>query len=123
VKNVDPELLRRYFTSVAAEEAPGRALPRGQYYQVNADLRAHVSFSAHNLLADRFGICYDLICCRNVVIYFTEEAKDRLFQRFYQALSPGGVLLVGGSERIFHYREIGFDSPLPNFYRRPGKRD
>ncbi len=117
VKNLDAAALERYFTPVASKAVPG--MPDvGPAYQVKPTIRAKVTFRAHNLLADRFESGYDLICCRNVVIYFTDEAKDRLYERFYQALSPGGMLFVGGTERIFNFREIGFDSPLPFFYRR-----
>jgi chemotaxis protein methyltransferase CheR len=60
-----------------------------------------------------------LIVCRNVVIYFTEEAKAALYQRFYEALRPGGVLFVGGTEVISRSTEIGFRSYGISFYQRP----
>ena len=44
---------------------------------------------------------YDLIVCRNVVIYFEREAQERLFQVFVNALAPGGVLLLGKVETLF----------------------
>jgi chemotaxis protein methyltransferase CheR len=117
VKNVPPDALTRYFTRLASS---GANLPPDldACYQVNANVRSRVSFQAHNLLADRFDTGYDLICCRNVVIYFTDDAKDKLYARFCQALRPGGVLFVGGTERIFNYRELGFNTPLPFFYQR-----
>ncbi len=88
-------------------------------YQVKPEIRNRVVFSSHNLLADRFDAEYDLICCRNVVIYFTQAAKDRLFDQFFRALAPGGVLFVGGTERLFHPEAIGFEPLAPAFYRRP----
>lgn len=114
VKNVDGEAMTRYFTRLAADIAD-----IGPHYQVKPEARARVSFRRHNLLADRFDAGYDLICCRNVVIYFTDEAKDKLYARFYQALAPGGVLFVGGTERIFNFRELGFETTTPFFYQRP----
>jgi chemotaxis protein methyltransferase CheR len=83
-------------------------------------LRSGVQFQRHDLLRDRFPQGMDLILCRNVVIYFTDEAKQRLFARFFDALRPGGYLLVGSTERIGDAQAIGFVSPLPFFYRRPG---
>jgi chemotaxis protein methyltransferase CheR len=74
-----------------------------------------------DLLRDRFPTGMDLILCRNVVIYFTEEAKDELYKRFYASLKPGGYLFVGGTERINRYSEIGFVSPHPFFYQKPLK--
>ena len=73
----------------------------------------------HNLLKDRFETGFDLILCRNVVIYFTEEAKDGLYRRFLNSLKPGGVMFVGGTEAILNFRDIGFASYLPFFYRKP----
>ena len=62
---------------------------------------------------------YDLILCRNVVIYFTDVAKERIYRGFYEALTPGGILFVGGTERLADHRAIGFDLVMPFFYRKP----
>ena len=56
--------------------------------------------------------------CRNVVIYFTDEAKSALYRRFFGSLSPGGYLFVGGTERIHGAAEIGFENRIPFFYRK-----
>jgi chemotaxis protein methyltransferase CheR len=117
VRNLDRVTLDRYFTPVTFKQAPDMPYI-GPAFQVKPDIRSRVKFRAHNLLADRFENGYDLICCRNVVIYFTDEAKEPLYARFCQALSPGGILFVGGTERIFDFQKIGLDSPLPFFYRR-----
>ncbi len=83
-------------------------------------LKRNVSFARHDLLADRYPPdTYDLICCRNVVIYFTDEAKDRIFRGFFSALRPGGVLFIGGSERISNFQQLGFEVVCPFFYRKP----
>lgn len=89
------------------------------HWKASAELKRHLEFRTGNLLADRFETGFDLIICRNVVIYFSDEAKHGLFERFYASLSPGGYLFVGGSERIFNARDIGFDTALPFFYRKP----
>ncbi|HXG25137.1 MAG TPA: protein-glutamate O-methyltransferase CheR [Chthonomonadales bacterium] len=91
---------------------------RGDKYEVSPTLRSAVTFRKHNLLCDPFETNLDLIVCRNVVIYFTDEAKGRLYTRFRTALAPGGILFVGGTERIFNYRELGFETRLPFFYQR-----
>lgn len=100
-------------------EARGRYLePRGGLYTVAPSLRQRVDFRRHNLLADPFPSGLDLIVCRNVIIYFTENAKAALYRRFRAALRPGGVLFVGGTERVVNHREIGLDATLPFFYVR-----
>jgi chemotaxis protein methyltransferase CheR len=90
----------------------------GGRYEVLPPLRLAVTFRKHNLLGDPFETNWDLIVCRNVVIYFADEAKKRLYTRLREALVPGGILFVGGTERIQYYRELGFDIPLPFFYQR-----
>jgi len=88
-------------------------------YTMDNDIKSRIEFKQHNLLLDRFETGFDLILCRNVVIYFTEEAKDGLYRRFLTALKPGGVMFVGGTEAILNFRDIGFTSYLPFFYRKP----
>ena len=131
VKNVAPALLERYFTPLTTWRAlpPASAAKTADAeriahtlepaYQVEEDIRRRIAFRPHNLLADQFEEGYDLICCRNVVIYFTDEAKQTLYRRFHDALKPGGILFVGGTERICNAREMGFEMPIPFFYRRP----
>ena len=51
-------------------------------------------------------MAFDLIICRNVLIYFTEEAKDILYHKFSNALKKNGIFFVGSTEQIFNAREI-----------------
>ena len=88
-------------------------------YAIDSEIKSRIEFKQHNLLLDKFETGFDLILCRNVVIYFTEEAKDGLYRRFLSALKPGGVMFVGGTEAILNFRDIGFTSYLPFFYRKP----
>jgi chemotaxis protein methyltransferase CheR len=87
-------------------------------WQVGPELRQRVRFRRHDLLSDPFGGPWHLILCRNVVIYFTEEAKQELYRRFHQVLVPGGYLFVGAAEQIFGAREMGFEPVYPFFYRK-----
>jgi chemotaxis protein methyltransferase CheR len=115
VRNVPEDILARYLC--AAET--GDTLPANQRYQIVSPIRWRIQFKRHNLLADPFERRLDLICCRNVVIYFGEEAKDGLYRRFYNALAPGGILFVGATERVVDYRDIGYEAVMPQFYRKP----
>ena len=85
-------------------------------------LQKYVTFERHNLLSEDFESDFDLIICRNVVIYFTAEAKDTLFRRFFDALAPGGYLWVGSTERLPHAEEVGYQTPYPFFYRKPSQK-
>lgn len=88
-------------------------------WQAEQSIRKYLTFKTGNLLGDRFETGFDLILCRNVVIYFTDEAKDDLYRKFFAALKPGGILFVGGTERIFRADDMGFSTKLPYFYQKP----
>jgi len=55
----------------------------GSFYHISDEIKKAVSFKKQNLLADPFGGPFDLIVCRNVLIYFTEEAKDILYTKSF----------------------------------------
>jgi chemotaxis protein methyltransferase CheR len=61
---------------------------------------------------------YDLIMCRNTVIYFTEEVRDALHARLATSLAPGGYLVVGTSERVSDPRGLDLTSPFHFIYRK-----
>ena len=64
-------------------------------------IKSNVIFQTFNLMDPiHFRLKYDVIFCRNVMIYFDQSTKDALIQRFYDATSPGGYLLIGHSETI-----------------------
>jgi chemotaxis protein methyltransferase CheR len=92
-RNCDEETRRRCFQEVE----PGRFLLRERY-------RRAVRFFHANLAAPFVGTgwgSYDVILCRNVLIYFAADGFDRLISRFAQLLRPGGYLFLGHSESLF----------------------
>ena len=106
--NVPPEYLSKYFTTRDG----------GETYEVNAEIKRRVSFKRFNMIDDAFGSGFDVILCRNVVIYFTAETKALLYVKFFNALAPGGYFLVGSTEQIFEYRKMGFEMAGPFLYTR-----
>ena len=72
----------------------------------------------HNLLADPFEADFDLIVCRNGMIYFGKEAKANLIRRFHKALKPGGVLFIGGTEAFLGDDRDGFEKLDSDFHRK-----
>ncbi|MBR4153338.1 MAG: protein-glutamate O-methyltransferase CheR [Selenomonadaceae bacterium] len=94
--------------------------PEGKF-MLKPEIKSCVEFKRHNLLKDPFESNFDLILCRNVVIYFTEEAKAELYKNFFKALKPGGILFVGGTESILNSRQMGYETYKPFFYQRPAK--
>ncbi|MBH5317956.1 protein-glutamate O-methyltransferase CheR [Paenibacillus sp. GSMTC-2017] len=87
-------------------------------FLVSEGLKKSIQFKQQNLLHDTFDKGFDLIVCRNVMIYFTEEAKHELYHKFSAALKPGGLLFVGSTEQIFSPQQYGFETADTFFYRR-----
>ncbi|TSB46913.1 CheR family methyltransferase [Alkalicoccobacillus porphyridii] len=108
MKEVPPIMLDQYFSK------------KSTIYELDATLKQLVTFKQQNLLSDRFAGPYDLIICRNVMIYFTEEAKHILYQKFSRALRPGGILFVGSTEQIFNPDTYGLKSRDTFFYEKIG---
>lgn len=107
IASVPEDLKKKYFTQV------------GPSYKIADEIKARVEFKEHNLLKDTYPTNYHLIVCRNVLIYFTEEAKDLIFKKYYNSLAPGGMLFIGSTEQIMNYREIGFERKNSFFYAKP----
>jgi chemotaxis protein methyltransferase CheR len=107
-QGVPPHMLKKYFKV-------------GDDYQIADNIRQMVRFEKHDMLGDSFPGDWDLILCRNVVIYFTDEAKEKLYRKFAQALRNNGVLFIGSTEQIFQARELGLESIATFFYRKSGR--
>jgi chemotaxis protein methyltransferase CheR len=87
-------------------------------YTVQDQIKKTVTFQKQNLLSDSFGGPFDLIVCRNVLIYFTEEAKHELYKKFSSALRKDGVFFVGSTEQIFNPGAYGLETEDTFFYRK-----
>lgn len=107
MRNVTPARRQRWFT-----EHPGGEV------QASDALRRMVRFSQMDLLKDRYPTGQDLILCRNVVIYFTEDAKRHIYAGLRAALRPGGLLMVGSTESIADAEKTGWEKAGTFFYRR-----
>lgn len=101
------EYVEKYFERVTSSR-----------YKLKDFVKSVVEFKRHDLLRDPFERDFDLIVCRNVVIYFEMEAKNKLYERFVKSLKIGGFLFVGSTERIFNYKELGLEVYKPFIYRR-----
>ncbi|HEX4933291.1 MAG TPA: CheR family methyltransferase, partial [Gemmatimonadaceae bacterium] len=71
-------------------------------YQVDPAAAALVRFQTHDLLRDPPPIAggFQLVMCRNVLIYFDRESQERCFNTFFEALAPGGFLVLGKVETL-----------------------
>jgi chemotaxis protein methyltransferase CheR len=88
LENLSPFQIATYFTSY------------GDGYKVKPLLREMVTFAPLNLAEPLYLGRFDCIFCMNVLIYFSEELRNRLIQRFYEYLEPGGYLFLGHAESV-----------------------
>ena len=107
--DVDPASLRAAAAGVYAESAFGdtpeplraRYFTAGMPARVRPELRAIARFAQHDLLRDRAPAGpWDVIVCRNVLIYFDRRSQEALLERFHAALQPGGTLFLGKVETL-----------------------
>jgi chemotaxis methyl-accepting protein methylase len=86
------------------------------------EVRELVTFARHDLLRDPPPrTSFDLIVCRNVIIYFDRDSQERLFERFAAALAPGGFLVLGKVETLLGPARAALQSvePRARIFRRP----
>ncbi|MUK87271.1 chemotaxis protein CheR [Ornithinibacillus sp. L9] len=88
------------------------------YYELDESIKKMVQFKKHNLLEDAYPKNVDLIICRNVLIYFTDQAKDKIYTDFSKALQSDGVLFVGSTEQIFSPSKYGLHLLDTFFYQK-----
>ena len=131
--DISRRILARAAAAIYPEESVGRLAPgvvtahfqRGfgpqeGYYRVKPALRERVAFHHLNLLEGepRFRDPFQVIFCRNVMIYFDRPTQEELVARLARRLVPGGYLLVGHSESLTHIRH-GLRLLHPAVYQRP----
>ena len=107
ISGVPDDLKKKYFTQV------------GPSYNISDEIKKCVTFTEHNLLKDRYDTNYDMIVCRNVLIYFTDEAKDEVFRKFFASLKSGGFLFIGSTEQIVNYKDMGYVRENSFYYGKP----
>ncbi len=96
IKNISSKDLSQHFTTTDNKE-----------YQVKEHLKTPIVFKRHDLLKDRYEDKCHVIVCRNVTIYFKNEARDEVYQKFSEVLEPGGILFTGATETINFSEKFG----------------
>ena len=101
-----------YPASIAADMSQERlthfftADSDGSTYRIDKEIRDMVIFSEQDVIKDPPFSKLDLICCRNLMIYFDSELQKKLIPLFHFALRPGGILVLGTSEGIGGFEEL-----------------
>jgi len=92
---VSAERLQRYF--MPAE--------RGGY-RIGKEVRNTIIFACQNIISDPPFTKLDILCCRNLLIYFTAKLQERLIPLFHYALKTGGMLMLGSADTPGHFSEL-----------------
>lgn len=110
VQGLPPDLRSRFMTK----------RPDGRF-EVKANVKKEVLYRQLNLMSPKFPFKkpFDVVFCRNVMIYFDEPTKRSLLRRIADVTYPGGYLFVGNSESVTHLT-TDFKYVMPGVYRRPG---
>ncbi|WML35516.1 protein-glutamate O-methyltransferase CheR [Clostridium sp. OS1-26] len=106
IKNVKKDYINKYFTITDDK------------YSISPKIKSMVTFKKHDLILESYEKDFDLIVCRNVVIYFNQDVKDVIYKKFSQSLKKGGLLFVGATESIYNYRDYGFEKASTFIYRK-----
>lgn len=106
IKNISKEDLNKYFSII------------NDKYYINDKIKKNVSFKKHDLILEDYEKGFDLIVCRNVVIYFNQDVKEKMYEKFSKALKPGGLFFVGATESIYNYKEFGFEKASTFIYKK-----
>ena len=90
--------------------------------RIKPDLRKHVSFKRLNFMDNDFRMpeLYDIIFCRNVLIYFDKDTQEKVIRKFMKYLLPGGYLFLGHSETIFSM-DLPLCTCIPTVYKKVNK--
>lgn len=107
LKGLPKEFLNEYFTKI-----------NDRTYQISDKVKKCVEFSQQNLLKDTYPTNCDFIICRNVLIYFTEDAKEEIYKKFNASLKKDGILFVGSTEQIIQPQKLGYESQKSFFYKK-----
>ncbi|OHD13066.1 MAG: hypothetical protein A2086_04020 [Spirochaetes bacterium GWD1_27_9] len=109
LRTTPPQYITRYFKKIDTS-----------LYELDRKIVNSVKFSRLNLKTDKFDAKYDIIFCRNVMIYFNKEDQEKIVQKFYDALKNDSYFIIGHSESLY-FIKTGFKyikiSDAPLYYK------
>jgi len=112
------QFLTEEIKSLTPEQRTKYLKPGGPPFNIVDSHIKKITFREQNMITDKFENEFDLIVCRNVVIYFTSTTKDGLYKKFASSLRKGGILFIGGTEIIPHPQDFGLKSYGISFYQK-----
>jgi len=110
-KNMDESLLAKYFRVTGD--------PEQRSVRIRDEVKKHVVFDRFNLVTDAVPERkFDMVFCRNVMIYFDQATKEKVLEKIYYALRANGLLIIGGAESL-SFLNHRFQFVEPSVYRKP----
>lgn len=106
IENLPKEFKEKYFQEIQGS------------FKISDEIKECVEFKKMDLLKDSYPLNNDLITCRNVMIYFTEDAKEILYTKFHKSMNTEGVLFVGSTEQIIMPEKHNLKSAKTFFYKK-----
>jgi chemotaxis protein methyltransferase CheR len=114
--DLDTEILQKAIDGVYPTQAivpvPKEYIPRyfirtGDMYELNQEVKSLIAFRRLNLMDESFPMKnpFDIIFCRNVIIYFDAQTKDALLAKYHKYLKDGGYMFIGHSESLMHMKD------------------
>jgi chemotaxis protein methyltransferase CheR len=110
LNNVPSPLLHRYFQRGSGKFAG--------YVKVKKEIMQHVSFQEFNLITDTpANAMYDAVLCRNVMIYFDQSTSEKVTNKLYESVVPGGYFAIGNAESLMNLKHQFKAIPkIPSLY-------
>jgi len=96
IKNIDKADIDKYFTF------------EKNSYEIRDNIKSMVTFKKHDLILDNYEKGFHAVVCRNVTIYFKNEAKNEIYKKINESLVQGGIFFTGATESIYNPSEFGF---------------
>lgn len=106
MKNVNETFKRKYFNFI------------NNKYIISEKIKSMVTFKKQDLILDKYDTNFDLIVCRNVIIYFKNDVKMEIFKKFSNSLKKGGMLFVGATESIYNYKDFQLEKVSTFIYKK-----
>jgi len=119
LKETPEEYVKKYFNPIERPALPwSQKSTAREFFRVVPPIRANLRFRNENIVDSTYEEAFDLVVCRNVMIYFNDDVKKGLFRNFNRAVTDGGLLFIGATEVIFNPVDFGFEGAAPGIYRK-----
>lgn len=112
------EYIDKHLANVPKDLKERFIIQEGDKYVISPEIKKCIQFQQHDLLKDSYPDHIDLIVCRNVLIYFTEEAKNDIYTKFSRSLNKEGILFVGSTEQIIGSQKFDLNPYRIFFYEK-----